>query len=59
LRDLGGRGGAGKLEHKATVAAWKFSETAKRKILDAGGEVLTIEELIERNPKGIGVVIME
>ncbi len=51
--------GAGKLEHKVTVAAWKFSETAKKKIVEAGGEVLTIEELIERNPKGSGVTIME
>ncbi len=51
--------GAGKLEHKVTVAAWKVSETARKKIVEAGGEVLTIEELIERNPKGSGVVIME
>jgi len=51
--------GAGKLEHKVTVAAWKFSETAKKKIVEAGGEVLTIEELMERNPKGSGVIIME
>jgi len=51
--------GAGKLEHRVTVAAWKFSETAKKKIKAAGGEVLTIEELVERNPKGSGVLIME
>jgi large subunit ribosomal protein L18e len=51
--------GAGKLEHKVTVAAWKVSEAAKRKIVEAGGEVLTIEELLERNPKGSGVIIME
>ncbi|WP_297523544.1 50S ribosomal protein L18e [Thermococcus sp.] len=51
--------GAGKLEHKVTVAAWKFSETAKRKIVEAGGEALTIEEFIERNPRGSGVIIME
>ena len=51
--------GAGKLEHKVTVAAWKFSETARRKIVEAGGEVLTIEELVERNPRGSGVIIME
>ncbi|WP_297500416.1 50S ribosomal protein L18e [Thermococcus sp.] len=51
--------GAGKIEHKVTVAAWKFSETAKRKIVEAGGEAITIEELMERNPKGSGVTIME
>ncbi|NJF25343.1 50S ribosomal protein L18e [Thermococcus sp. Bubb.Bath] len=51
--------GAGKLEHKVVVAAWKVSEAARKKIVEAGGEVLTIEELIERNPKGSGVIIME
>ncbi len=51
--------GAGKLEHKVTVAAWKFSEIARKKIVEAGGEVLTIEELVERNPRGSGVIIME
>lgn len=51
--------GAGKLEHKVVVAAWKFSETAKGKIAEAGGEAITIEELLERNPKGSGVIIME
>jgi len=51
--------GAGNLDHKVTVAAWKFSETARKKIVDAGGEAIAIEELVERNPKGSGVLIME
>ncbi|CAB49453.1 50S ribosomal protein L18e [Pyrococcus abyssi] len=51
--------GAGKIEKKVIVAAWKFSETARRKIEEAGGEAITIEELIKRNPKGSGVIIME
>ncbi|ASJ16360.1 50S ribosomal protein L18e [Thermococcus chitonophagus] len=51
--------GAGRLEKKVIVAAWKFSETAKKKIVEAGGEAITIEELVERNPKGSGVRIME
>ena len=51
--------GAGKLDHRVTVAAWKFSEKAREKIVEAGGEAITIEELMERNPKGSGVVIME
>lgn len=51
--------GAGKLGHRVIVAAWQFSETAKEKIINAGGEAITIEELIERNPKGSGVIIME
>ncbi|NJE12638.1 50S ribosomal protein L18e [Thermococcus sp. LS2] len=51
--------GAGNLDHKVIVAAWKFSEKAREKIIKAGGEAITIEELIERNPKGSGVIIME
>ncbi|WP_054839856.1 50S ribosomal protein L18e [Thermococcus sp. JCM 11816] len=51
--------GAGRLEHKVVVAAWKFSEAARRKIIEAGGEAISIEELMERNPKGSGVIIME
>ncbi len=51
--------GAGNLDHKVIVAAWKFSEKAKEKIIQAGGEAITIEELVERNPKGSGVIIME
>jgi len=51
--------GAGNLDHKVIVAAWKFSEKAKEKIIQAGGEAITIEELMERNPKGSGVIIME
>jgi len=51
--------GAGNLDHKVIVAAWKFSEKAKEKIIQVGGEAITIEDLIERNPKGSGVIIME
>ncbi|HDG63840.1 50S ribosomal protein L18e [Thermococci archaeon] len=51
--------GAGSLDHKVIVAAWKFSEKAKEKIIQVGGEAITIEDLIERNPKGSGVIIME
>ncbi|AIF68815.1 50S ribosomal protein L18 [Palaeococcus pacificus DY20341] len=51
--------GAGSINHKVIVAAWSFSEEAKKKIAEAGGEAIKIEELIERNPKGSGVIIME
>jgi len=50
--------GAGILKHKVNVAAFAFSETAKRKIMDAGGKVLNIEELVEQNPKGSNVKII-
>ncbi len=50
--------GAGKLEKKVIVAAYGFTETAKKLIHEAGGEAITIEELIKRNPKGSNVKIM-
>lgn len=50
--------GAGILKHKVNVAAFAFSDTAKKKILDAGGTVMSIKELVERNPKGSNVKIL-
>ncbi len=50
--------GAGKLEHKITVAAFSFSEAAKNKILKAKGKCLTIPDLVKKNPKGSNVKII-
>lgn len=50
--------GAGFLDHKVTVAAYAYSETAKKKIEDAGGTVISIRELIEKNPKGSNIKII-
>ncbi|RLI34371.1 50S ribosomal protein L18e [Candidatus Bathyarchaeota archaeon] len=50
--------GAGIIDHPVTVAAFNFSEKAKRKIEAAGGKCLTIEELAEANPKGSNVKIL-
>ncbi len=49
---------AGELTHKVKIAALAFSETAKEKILAAKGEIMSIEELAEKNPKGSGVKII-
>jgi len=51
--------GAGKLEHPISVAAFKFSGTARRKIIGAEGKALTIQQLLEQNPSGRGIVLME
>ena len=51
--------GSGDVIKPFTVAAFRFSEKAKEKIHNAGGTCLSIEELIERNPKGTNVRIME
>lgn len=49
---------AGILTKKISIAAWRFSASAKEKIKNVGGECLTFEQLIERNPKGSNVKII-
>lgn len=49
---------AGELKKEVNVAAWRFTATAKKKIEDANGKTLTIEELVEKNPKGSKVRIL-
>jgi large subunit ribosomal protein L18e len=51
--------GSGILDHKVQVAALSFSSTAKEKIGTAGGECLEIAEVMEKNPKGSGIRIIE
>ena len=51
--------GSGQLTKNFTVAAFHFSEKARKKVNDTGGACLSIEELMEKNPKGTNVRIME
>lgn len=51
--------GSGRLEQKLTVAAFDFSERAKRRIERAGGETISIEELLSKRPEGENIRIME
>ncbi len=50
--------GAGDIHHPVVVGAFDFSEGAQAKIVDAGGECITIEELVTRNPAGSNVRII-
>ena len=50
--------GAGELDHTVTVAAISWSETAKSKIEAASGRILTINEVVDENPKGSGIRII-
>lgn len=43
---------------KLTVCALKFSETARERILNAGGTCLTFDQLAQQNPLGEGVVVL-
>jgi len=49
--------GTGSLNHKVTVGAFRFSHSARAKINEKGSAI-TIEELMEKNPKGTSVRIM-
>ena len=49
--------GAGLLDHPVTVAAVTFSESAVEKITEASGKCLSLEEIMEANPKGSGIRI--
>lgn len=50
--------GTGDLTKKLTIVALSLSESAKDKILAAKGEILTIEQLMEKNPKASKVKLM-
>ncbi len=43
--------GTGDINHKVTVAAFSFSKSAVEKITKAKGNVMTIQELVQKNPK--------
>jgi len=48
----------GELDKKISVAAYAFSKTAKEKILKSQGQLMTIEELMKKNPKVQDLKIM-
>lgn len=43
---------------KVSVCALRFSETARARIVKAGGECLTFDQLVLRNPKGSDTVLL-
>jgi large subunit ribosomal protein L18e len=50
--------GTGSLGHKLTVCSFSLSEAAARKVIAAGGRVITLEDLIKKHPDGRGVRII-
>jgi large subunit ribosomal protein L18e len=50
--------GDGALRHPVIVGAFRFSETAKTKIEQAGGKCVTIMDLVSRYPKGSKVQVL-
>lgn len=49
--------GMGELDHALTIACSECSKSARLKIDSSGSKLLSIEELIEQNPKGSGVKV--
>jgi large subunit ribosomal protein L18e len=50
--------GAGSIDHAISVSALNFSANARLKLLAASGTVMTIDEILDRSPKGSNVKIM-
>lgn len=50
--------GNGEIKKKVTVVAFNYTKSAREKLLNAGCEVLTIDEYFEKNPEGKNVRIM-
>jgi large subunit ribosomal protein L18e len=50
--------GSGIIPHKVTVAAMNASTTARSAIVNAGGSLITIPELLNQSPKGTGITII-
>ena len=51
--------GAGKADHPMTIAAFAFSDRAQSKIQKAKGSCLSLRDLMEKNPEGTNVKVME
>ena len=49
--------GMGELDHSLTIACLESSKTVKKKVESSGSKLISIEELLEHNPKGSGVKI--
>jgi len=48
----------GDLTKKITIAAWSFSSKSEEKIKKAGGKNISIQELMNNNPKGKDIRII-
>ncbi len=49
----------GILDHKVNVVALNFSKEAREKINEIGGNCISINEILEKNPKGNNIKIVE
>ncbi len=50
--------GGGEMNHKVTVAAFSFSESAKQKIVSSGGKCMSLQEFMDSKIGRKGVVVL-
>lgn len=50
--------GTGSLSHKITLCSFSISTAGAKKVLESGGKIVDITQLIENNPTGKGVKII-
>ncbi|HJW20440.1 MAG TPA: 50S ribosomal protein L18e [Candidatus Nitrosotalea sp.] len=50
--------GTGSLSHKITLCSFSISTTGAKKIIQSGGKILDISEIIKNHPTGKGVKII-
>jgi len=50
--------GTGNLNHAIVIAAWSFSQGAVKRIEQAKGKCISIQDLLKQNPKGKDVRIL-
>ena len=51
--------GQGELDHEVTIACFKASSSVKEKVERVKGSIITIKELVAKNPKGTRVIILK
>jgi large subunit ribosomal protein L18e len=50
--------GSGMIDHKVTLCAFSLSQNAAKKIINAGGKIISIKEFVEKFPEGSKVTII-
>jgi large subunit ribosomal protein L18e len=51
--------GSGNITKQITVAAFSFSNSAKKIITAAGGKTISIDTLVKSNPTGRGILLLK
>jgi large subunit ribosomal protein L18e len=51
--------GDGVIRKPLSVTAFRYSASARKKVVDAGGSLVSITEILEKNPKGTGLLILK